>query len=409
MNDPCLKPKIGIIGGSISGCISAILFQRAGYDVTVFERSSEKLKSRGAGIVLPQALIKKLITDDLLDKSIEHFLIKSREFIVKDENSDLLGRVIWEQSFEAGALNWGMLFHSLRKRVADRTYHLGCVIQSIENKPDHVNVTLDTGDQQQFDLLISADGYRSLGRQTLFPDAKLNFSYYVAWRGTVDINDLLVAEHFEHNVLYYLYQKGHVVTYLIPKIGGGYLLNWVLYENLTDHQITYYLTDKDNRKQQGSIPPGMLSQKQIHHLNLLAKHSFPTELADAIYKTKNPFIQAVYDLATPKYCENRIALIGDAAYVLRPHVASGAVKALQDALALFEAVSQGDDIYHSLEAWNNAQIDKAKSLFELGRLIGKQMVTEVPNWQTMDANKLEKWWAKIIGDKNWYTSSSGGM
>ena len=45
--------RIGVVGGSISGCAAAIEMSRAGYEVTVFERSAKALKGRGAGIGTP--------------------------------------------------------------------------------------------------------------------------------------------------------------------------------------------------------------------------------------------------------------------------------------------------------------------------------------------------------------------
>ncbi len=44
------KLKIGIVGGSIAGCSAAILLARAGYHITVFERSMGALVGRGGGI-----------------------------------------------------------------------------------------------------------------------------------------------------------------------------------------------------------------------------------------------------------------------------------------------------------------------------------------------------------------------
>ena len=43
---------IAIVGGSIGGLTAAVLLHELGHDVEVFERSSEALQSRGAGIVV---------------------------------------------------------------------------------------------------------------------------------------------------------------------------------------------------------------------------------------------------------------------------------------------------------------------------------------------------------------------
>lgn len=53
--------RIGIVGGSISGCGAAIALGRLGCDVTVFERSSGALRNRGSGIAIPIPLRDDLV------------------------------------------------------------------------------------------------------------------------------------------------------------------------------------------------------------------------------------------------------------------------------------------------------------------------------------------------------------
>src|SRR3569833_1501095 len=59
-----------IIGGSMSGLLSAMLLQRNGWRVDIYERAGEELSGRGAGIVAQPELIARLDglglkTDDL--------------------------------------------------------------------------------------------------------------------------------------------------------------------------------------------------------------------------------------------------------------------------------------------------------------------------------------------------------
>ena len=59
--------RVGIVGGSIAGCAAAIELERAGCEVTIFERSTGSLKDRGAGIGIPFALLELLQERDLFD------------------------------------------------------------------------------------------------------------------------------------------------------------------------------------------------------------------------------------------------------------------------------------------------------------------------------------------------------
>ena len=55
-----------------------------------------------------------------------------------------------------------------------------------------------------------------------------------------------------------------------------------------------------------------------------------------------PVLQPIYDLETPRMAFGRVAILGDAAFVARPHVGAGVSKACDDALALADAVAAGD-------------------------------------------------------------------
>ena len=59
---------IAIVGGSIAGSTAAIELSRLGCAVTVFERSGEELKDRGAGIGVPTSVIDTFIARGLVDR-----------------------------------------------------------------------------------------------------------------------------------------------------------------------------------------------------------------------------------------------------------------------------------------------------------------------------------------------------
>jgi flavin-dependent dehydrogenase len=97
---PLKSFRIGIIGGSIAGCACAILLQKLGATVTVFERTATSLDGRGAGITLPQALLSQCVAQDLFDADIPYLPITSRSFFLQDNTK------IWTQSLTAYTVNW---------------------------------------------------------------------------------------------------------------------------------------------------------------------------------------------------------------------------------------------------------------------------------------------------------------
>jgi len=79
--------KVGIVGGSIAGCTTAIELVRLGCDVTLYERTGEELKDRGAGIGVPPSVIDTFIRRDLVDADSRVGKLKhdERDYILLEE------------------------------------------------------------------------------------------------------------------------------------------------------------------------------------------------------------------------------------------------------------------------------------------------------------------------------------
>ena len=56
-----------------------------------------------------------------------------------------------------------------------------------------------------------------------------------------------------------------------------------------------------------------------------------------------PFFQPIYDLVSPSVAIGRVVLLGDAAFVARPHVGAGVTKAALDAICLAETIAESSD------------------------------------------------------------------
>lgn len=116
-------------------------------------------------------------------------------------------------------------------------------------------------------------------------------------------------------------------------------------------------------------------------------------LADTIVATAEPFMQVSFDLRVPSFVQGRVCLLGDASSIARPHVAAGALKAQQQAIALAGALSSHPSIEAALEAWNEDVRVKADQQIALGNTLGRALITEAPDWSTMDEQQMESWWA----------------
>lgn len=104
------------------------------------------------------------------------------------------------------------------------------------------------------------------------------------------------------------------------------------------------------------------------------------------------FIQPIYDLEVPHYTSGRMALVGDAASVARPHIGGGSVKALQDANALEAAWRAGDSWKEVLESYDAGRGPVGAAMVALARRMGSAQVENTPDWSAMGQPEFDVWW-----------------
>ncbi len=72
-----------------------------------------------------------------------------------------------------------------------------------------------------------------------------------------------------------------------------------------------------------------------------------------------------------------MAILGDAAFVARPHVAAGVVKAAEDALALAQALAAAGEIEAALRDFERARIEVGRRIIERARHLGAYLQAEL--------------------------------
>jgi len=342
-----------------------------GCDVTVYERSHGTLEDRGAGIGMPLALLHTLIERDVVDAEMAHFHVTKAPFILcadPEKGAPGRGRLLWEHPIAAAVTNWGIVYRHLRRRLPDAMYHRGQEVMAVSDpEGDTVSVSLADGHTAQGDLVVCADGPQSIGRRLLFPAQSLQYVGYILWRGLAEEQAVANVALFEDRVTWAVSETGYCLLYLVPSrteevAVGKRQVNWVLYENVAATALPGVLTDAQGVVHPTSLPPGVAAAAQVAYIHHRARQHFPGYVADAVCATPHPFIQAVFDLSLPYYHRGRLCLMGDASTLCRPHAASGAVKALNDALALADALTTASTLEDALGAWDTAQSAEGRRL-----------------------------------------------
>ncbi|MDA0822557.1 MAG: FAD-dependent monooxygenase [Proteobacteria bacterium] len=393
--------KIGVVGGSIAGCTVAIELVRLGCDVTLFERSGDELKDRGAGIGVPPSVINTFISRDLVDADIPYFPATTFSRIWRTPEEHQYGYLAWDQPAQLAALNWGALYRNLRARVPNSVYRANQRIVSINQGDEQVALELADGSNAVFDLVVCADGYASLGRQTLFPEVEVKYAGYVLWRGFLLENELDEWQPLDTGIRCLGYPGGHGIFYFVPGPNGSVergerLVNWGMYVPVAESDIVEFLTDKSGKQWEGSLPPGAMPLQTERALKDKAYERIPDYYADILEKSPDTFAYSIYDCEVPAYRKGRICLAGDAGAFARPHSAAGALKGMNDAVSLSDAIRTHTTLEDALTQWNIERTAANNRIVNFGNQLGRALVKEIPDWSKMNATSMEKWFTSIV-------------
>jgi len=389
--------RVAVVGGSIAGCAAALALRRAGVEeITVYERAAGRLADRGVGVAVHNARYAELESAGYLDASIPWVQIVRSRWYVRDDTATRspLGREIGVMPSLFRTYNWGSLWNGLHRQVSERTYFRpGSAVEAVEATPEGAEVHTD-GRTEHYDVVIGADGYRSTARAAVSSDARPGYAGYLAWRGAYPSSRLRDAEFLaEGEGAYIPFQGGHLVVYRIPDgATGGHRINWILYSAPPPGLDQGMHTPT-------SLPPGTAGDGLRAHLAYVCAELLPPYWASLVQTTAYDelFAQPVYDFTTPRYAAGRALLIGDAATVGRPHTSAGAVKALQDATVLETVLTPTATWSEALAAYDSDRASSGRAMVDLGRRMGRALVTETPNWQTFDQTGLETWWRQATG------------
>ena len=174
---------------------------------------------------------------------------------------------------------------------------------------------------------------------------------------------------------------GHILCYVIPGAGaatevGRRRLNWVWYVNVPEGpDLTRLLTDRTGAVRDASVPPGLVPDELTAELHAAAAHELHPRLVELVQASAEPFIQVIRDVTVPRMAFGRACLLGDAAFVLRPHPGAATAKAAADAMALATALAaQPTDADAALRAWEKQQLEHGQALLDLAAALGRRSV-----------------------------------
>lgn len=369
-----------IAGGSLGGLLAANMLHRAGWDVLVMERAGAALSGRGAGIVTHPELFDCLETAGVTIDDKIGVPVPGRITLGRD------GNPIQESALPQILTAWGRLYHLLKTALPAERYCFGAELRAFEQSEAGVCVTLADGSQLRGDILIGADGIRSTIRQRLLPQVRPCYAGYVAWRGLTDEAVLSAATHrtiFEL-FAFCLPPGEQMLGYPVAGIGdnldpGQRRFNFVWYRPADEQtQLPDLLTDEHGRRREDGIPPQLIRADVLAAMRQAADDVLAPQFAEIVHKAAQPFVQPIYDLESPQLSFGRIALLGDAAFVARPHCGMGVTKAASDAKALMQALLHTpENPAQALKAYERERLPIGRFLVGHARSLGAYMQAQI--------------------------------
>ncbi|KAF5337613.1 hypothetical protein D9758_014926 [Tetrapyrgos nigripes] len=324
------KLRIAIIGGGLGGLTCACALRNTtNLDIDLYEAADE-IAEVGAGVtvwprtwkLLRSMGIEQNMIDVLKDKPTEE-----PKLAFTFRKSDQPNGITFKRMLSYGGV---ATFHradvqqALLKEVPPFCkIHLSHRLGSIYEEEDCVNLHFLNGNTATCDLLIGADGIKSVVRQHLhaLPNNGITYTGTVAFRGLIPVEKLPTTysdNRQRDDSVIYCGDSKYIVRYPVSK---GRLINVGAFcTRLSDVEKTF---------EGPTVRDATQEEMQREFVG------WEPEVISLLKCIDKPTCWAIQDLKPlDSYISNRIVVIGDAAHAMTPHFGIGAGQAMEDAYVL---------------------------------------------------------------------------
>jgi 2-polyprenyl-6-methoxyphenol hydroxylase-like FAD-dependent oxidoreductase len=366
--------KAVIIGGSVGGLFAGNMLRARGWEVDIYEKVAATLESRGAGIAGHEELGR---------------LMQRAGVAAPTRGIDVDGRVAYDRSGAVVAryahpqylTAWSFVYRRLHEAFPAGRYHLGRELVGIDRSAPRPVAVFADGERVAADLIVGADGFRSRVRQEIAPEIQPRYAGYVACRGVM--NEALLSSEFRDRIVglysFVFPGDGQLIGY--PMLGpdesadpGRRRYSYLWYRHTSEAGLRDLLTDASGTEHAYSIPPPLVRPEHIERLRRDAQARLPAQFAEIVLRAEQHLFQPIYDVCSTRIAVGAVALLGDAAFVARPHVGIGVLKAAQAAGALVDSLEacagQGQSPAQALRAYEQARLPAGRSAVAFAQHLG---------------------------------------
>jgi len=345
--------KVLIVGAGLGGLSAAACLIKAGHDVEIYEQAAV-LGEVGAGIQLsanPMHVMRHLG----LDQAIVKLGVRPGAYVFRlHDTGEIIQQFPLSEDHERqhGApyiqihrADLHELLVDNARRLKPDVIHLKKQAVGFSENADGVELKFSDGTSARGDILVGADGLKSVIARQIVGPVPASYTGDAAWRVTVPVERL--PEKFLDSVMsVFMGPGGHAVCYYVR---GGKILNFV----------------------------GIVETDEVSEESWTVK--FPWERLKENYRGWHPIIQTVIDAADKDQCyrwslhnrlpirnwsTQRATILGDAAHATLPYLAQGAAMAIEDGAVLARALGQAATIPEALDLYQRNRVDRTARVVE---------------------------------------------
>ncbi len=341
------KYRILVAGAGIGGLTAASCLAKAGHRVEIYEQAPQ-LAEIGAGIQI-SANAMHVLRDLGLEQAIVSGGVAPGAYVFRLHDT---GEVIqrFSLSEEHKRLHGAPYTQLHRADLHDilaakaRAFDPGIVrlnhrITGFSETDAGVTLRFENGGTAQGDLLIGADGLKSVMARQIVGDIPAQYTGDAAWRLVVPVSKL-PPETLEQVMSVFMGPGGHVVCYYLR---AGELLNFV----------------------------GLVETDEVSEESWTVK--LPWHKLKEHYQGWHPAIQTIIDTADKDQCyrwslffrqpltnwsSQRATLLGDSAHATLPYLAQGAAMAIEDGAVLTRALAMSEAIPDALQLYQRNRMER---------------------------------------------------
>lgn len=338
--------NVVIVGAGIGGLAAAVALKRRGHAVKVYERSKAPRELGFALLLAPNAV------HALRALGLAEVVANAGHAMKRGEIRRLDGQTLRRLDSAAVEAALGeptvvalrpVLHGALLGALTDDELVLGAPARGCEQTANGAALILEDGSRAEADVLVGADGVGSVIRQALHPqqsgpvDSGLFALRGVAHGVTGKLGELGAAQYFGPGVECGLARASDDVVYWYVSLKAP----------LTDALV------KD--------PLAWLAQY------LEGAHAPLRDIALATKPEDLRFDRLMERPLLSSWGAGAITLLGDAAHPMLPHAGQGAAQALEDAVALGQALSSGMPVPTALRRYEAVRGERTSKIVKLAR------------------------------------------